>query len=147
MNDVPSTEKVYQAVRELRNADQIATRETVAELTGLKLSVVDDRLRHLVNVGHLRRLIRGVYEVKTQFWPPRQISKTVLPDGLTQIEIGDMCVELTPQEVRRLSALLAGDLYSAMVIHSTNQHLFLANELASRVEALERASRAGELPL
>ena len=30
---IPSTERIFQAVRELREADQIATRDTVAELT------------------------------------------------------------------------------------------------------------------
>ena len=61
-----STEQVYAAVQELREQGQIANRESVMELTGLKLSIVDDRLRALVDDGRLRRLIRGVYElVKT----------------------------------------------------------------------------------
>ena len=30
---IPSTERIFQAVRELRAMDQIATRDTVAELT------------------------------------------------------------------------------------------------------------------
>ena len=55
---IPSTERIFQAVRELRCLEQIAARETVAELTGLKLSVVDDRLRTLVDDGRLRRLLR-----------------------------------------------------------------------------------------
>ena len=58
-----STEQVYAAVQELREQGQIATRESVMELTGLKLSIVDDRLRALVDDGRLRRLIRGVYEL------------------------------------------------------------------------------------
>ena len=60
---IPSTERIFQAVRELRAMDQIATRETVAELTGLKMTVVDDRLRALVDDGKLKRLLRGVYEL------------------------------------------------------------------------------------
>ena len=59
---IPSTERIFQAVRELRAMDQIATRDTVAELTGLKMTVVDDRLRALVDDGKLKRLLRGVYE-------------------------------------------------------------------------------------
>ena len=57
---IPSTERIFQAVRELRAMDQIATRDTVAELTGLKMTVVDDRLRALVDDGKLKRLLRGV---------------------------------------------------------------------------------------
>lgn len=49
---------------ELRELEQVATRESVTELTGLKLSIVDDRLRTLVNDGRLKRLIRGVMS-----WP------------------------------------------------------------------------------
>ena len=55
---ITSTQRVYEAVRELRAGEQIATRETVAELSGLKLSVVDDRLRTLVDDGQLKRLLR-----------------------------------------------------------------------------------------
>lgn len=35
-----STDMVFQAVVSLREADQVATRETVADITALKLSVV-----------------------------------------------------------------------------------------------------------
>ena len=38
---ISSTQRVHQAVRDLRALEQIATRETVAELTGLKLEQMD----------------------------------------------------------------------------------------------------------
>lgn len=57
---IPSTtQRVYDAVQELRELGQEATRHTVAQLTGLKMSVVDDRLRTLADEGRLRRLVRG----------------------------------------------------------------------------------------
>ena len=62
-----STDRVFDAVRELRALAQIATRETVAELTGLRLGIVDDRLRTLVDDGRLKRLLRGVYELVEVF--------------------------------------------------------------------------------
>lgn len=62
-----STQRIFDAVRDLREVDQIATRETVAELTGLKLSIVDDRLRALVDDGKLKRLLRGIYELGVTF--------------------------------------------------------------------------------
>ena len=43
----PSTQRALDAVRDLHAAGQIATREAVSELTGDRLSVVDDRLRVL----------------------------------------------------------------------------------------------------
>lgn len=85
-----STERVYEAVQELRSLEQIATRVTVAELTGLNQAIVDDRLRALVDDGRLSRLIRGVYEVVDSHPPARAISKTLMPDGSVKLEIGDI---------------------------------------------------------
>ena len=55
---ITSTQRIFDAVRDLREVDQIATRETVAELTGLKMAIVDDRLRALRFLGEFRQ--RGV---------------------------------------------------------------------------------------
>ena len=139
---IPSTERIFQAVRELRATDQIATRETVAELTGLKLSVVDDRLRNLVDDGKLKRLLRGVYELVESFPEPRAISKTVLPNGAVVYDIGDDVWTLSPQEARVLAELSMGAAGTAVLINSTNQHLYLATELAAKVEKMEREMKA-----
>ena len=105
---ITSTQRVLDAVRDLRELDQIATRETVAELTGLKMGIVDDRLRALVDDGKLKRVLRGVY-VPVEVHPPsRCISKTVLMDGTVKIEIGDEVLTLTPREDRALAMLQAG---------------------------------------
>ena len=139
---IPSTERIFQAVRELRAMDQIATRDTVAELTGLKMTVVDDRLRALVDDGKLKRLLRGVYELVESFPEPRAISKTVLPNGAVVYDIGDDVLTLSPQEARVLAELSMGAAGTAVLINSTNQHLYLATELAAKVERLEREMRA-----
>ncbi len=139
---IPSTERIFQAVRELRAMDQIATRDTVAELTGLKMTVVDDRLRALVDDGKLKRLLRGVYELVESFPAPRAISKTVLPSGAVVYDIGDDVLTLSPQEARVLAELSMGAAGTAVLINSTNQHLYLATELAAKVERLEREMRA-----
>ena len=139
---IPSTERIFQAVRELRAMDQIATRDTVAELTGLKMTVVDDRLRALVDDGKLKRLLRGVYELVESFPEPRAISKTVLPSGAVVYDIGDEVLTLSPQEARVLAELSMGAAGTAVLINSTNQHLYLATELAAKVERLEREMRA-----
>ena len=139
---IPSTERIFQAVRELRAMDQIATRDTVAELTGLKMTVVDDRLRALVDDGRLKRLLRGVYELVESFPEPRAISKTVLPNGAVVYDIGDEVLTLSPQEARVLAELSMGAAGTAVLINSTNQHLYLATELAAKVERLEREMKA-----
>lgn len=139
---IASTQRVYDAVRELRGLEQIATRETVAELTGLKLSVVDDRLRTLVDDGKLKRLLRGIYELVEAYPPARVISKSILGNGFVKIEIGDQLLTLTPTEDRDLAMLQAGAAGQATLINSTTQHLFLATELAAKVEKLERDLKA-----
>lgn len=138
---ITSAQRIYDAVVSLRNLDQIATRETVAELTGLKMSIVDDRLRALVDDGKLKRLLRGVYELVEVFPPPRPISCTQLGDGRVKFEIGDQLMEFTPSETRNAARALGGFAEDARVIESTRQHLFLATELAAKVERLERELR------
>lgn len=140
-SDLPSSERIYQAVRELRASEQIATRETVAELSGLKLSIVDDRLRNLVDEGRLKRLIRGVFELVECYPPPRPISKTLLPDGFVKLEIGDDLLTLSPQEDRALALLQAGAAAQAQVIETGRAHLFAVTELASKVESQGRVLR------
>ena len=103
-----STQRIYEAVCELHALEQVATRDTVAELTGLKLAIVDDRLRALMDDGKLKRVLRGVY-VPVEVQPPaRCISKTVLTDGTVKIEIGDEVLTLTPREDRALAMLQVG---------------------------------------
>lgn len=135
---VTSTQRVYDAVRDLREADQIATRETVAELTGLKLAIVDDRLRALVDDGKLRRLLRGVYELVETFPAPRPIYCGIVTEGWVKLEIGDTVLTFTPSEARRAALALGGFAEDARVLETTRQHLFLATELAARVEKQER---------
>lgn len=139
---ITSTDRIYDAVRELRGLEQIATRETVASLTGLKLSVVDDRLRTLVDDGKLKRLLRGVYELVEDYPETRAISKTVLPSGYVKYDIGDEVITLTPTEDRTLAMLGIGAAGQAVMINSTNEHLYMAQTLAAKVEKLERELKA-----
>lgn len=135
---ITSTERVYSAVQELRAAEQIATRETVAELTGLKLTIVDDRLSTLVDEGRLKRLLRGIYELVEVYPASRAISKTVRTDGYIILEIGDEILTLTPREDRTLALVQAGAAGEVAMIETGRQHLFLATELAAQVKKLAR---------
>lgn len=145
---ISSTLRVYHAVRELRALEQTATRETVAELTGLKQSVADDRLRTLVDDGKLKRLLRGIYELVEEYPETRNVSKTILASGYVMLEITgrkgveDVVIHLTPTEDRKLAELSVGAAGQAILINSTNQHLYLATELAAKVEKLERELKA-----
>ena len=96
-----STDQIYAAVQELRELGQEATRHTIAQLTGLKMTVVDDRLRTLADDGRLRRLVRGVYDLEKPYPPPRPMFFGILADGFVKVEVGDDVLTLSPTEARR----------------------------------------------
>lgn len=131
-----TTERVFEAVRELRALDQMATRETIAELTGLKLGIVDDRLRALANDERLCRLIRGVYELAEPWTPPRPIFFGLLSDGAVKLEVGEQVLDLTPQEARSIARGLGGLADDARVIESVRKHIYMAGELTKKVDRL-----------
>lgn len=135
--EVTSTQRVYDAVIDLHRLEQIATRETVAELTGLKLAIVDDRLRALVDDERLKRVLRGVYVPVETHPPARDISKTILSDGSVKIEIGDEVLTLTPREDRMLASLMAGTSAQAIAIQTGHTMAQLSSDLHLLMRAAE----------
>jgi len=92
-----TAEIVFEAIQDLFAREQIVTRETLAELTGLKLTTIDDRLGHLLDNGKIRRVQRGVFVPLEQHKPARPISRTLCPDGTTVLEVGDTVMILSPR--------------------------------------------------
>ncbi|WP_431106641.1 hypothetical protein [Variovorax paradoxus] len=133
-----TTALVLEAVQDLHAQEQIVTRETLAELTGLKLSVIDDRLGNLIDDGAILRVQRGVYVPAPQHPPARPMSKTVMPDGMVKIEIGDEVLTLTPREDRALANLMAGAAAQAVAIETGRNTAILAAELSEQVKQLRR---------
>ena len=103
-----NAEIVLGAIEDLHAREQIVTREILAELTGLKLTTIDDRLGHLVDTGKIRRVQRGVFVPLEQHRPARPISRTLCPDGTTVLEVGDTVMILSPRESRMIGELMAG---------------------------------------
>ncbi|WP_404299804.1 hypothetical protein [Alicycliphilus denitrificans] len=139
---IPSTQRIYDAVCELHALEQVATRETVAELTGLKLTVVDDRLRALMDDEKIKRVLRGVFLPVERHPPARSMSKTLLPDGMVKIEIGDQVLELTPREDRMLAQLQSGAATQAAAIESSRAMAIRSTEMGLVLERLERVTRS-----
>ena len=133
-----TTALVLEAVQDLHAQEQIVTRETLAELTGLKLSVIDDRLGTLADDGAILRVQRGVYVPAPRHPPARPMSKTVMPDGMVKIEIGDEVLSLTPREDRMLASLQAGAAAQFAAIEAGHQTARLNAELAEQVRRLSR---------
>lgn len=101
-------QQIFDAVHDLYNKEQPATREALQAVTGLTLTIIDDRLATLADDGYLERPIRGVYVPVIKHPPARPISKSILPGGMVKIEIGDEVLSLTPCEDRTLASLQAG---------------------------------------
>ena len=66
-----NAETILEAIEDLHNQEQIVTRETLSQLTGFKLSIVDDRLSHLVDSGQIIRVQRGVFIPAPKHRPAR----------------------------------------------------------------------------
>lgn len=142
-NSVTSTQRVYDAVVELRSSGMLACRDTIADLTGLKLSVIDDRLRHLKDFDKkIVRLNRGFYELVEHFPAPRASSVSVLSNKYVKVEVGDDVWTLTPAEACNIGLGMAGFAHRAVVVDHTREHLMLASDLAARVGKLERELKA-----
>ena len=140
----PSAELVFEAVCDLYAEEKAVSRETLAQVTGLKLSVIDDRLGVLVDDGLIHRIQRGVYAPSAQHPPARPISKTILPGGMVKIEIGDDVLTLTPRESRALGEIQAGAAHQYIEIEAQNYlseavgGLWIAHKsMRKRIRALE----------
>ena len=137
-----STMLVTDAARDLHAQEQPVTRESLAVATGLKMSIIDDRTRALVDDGVLHRMQRGVFVPVAVHLPPRPMSKTLMADGQVKIEIGDDVLTLTPREDRMLSQLMSGAAAQFAAIELGQQVAVVHAQLARRVLALERENNA-----
>jgi hypothetical protein len=136
-----TTQQVFDAVCDLTASEQVVTREALQDVTGLKLTVIDDRIATLVDDGLVIRRNRGVFIPAPQHPPARPISKTILPNGMVKIEIGDEVLELTPREDRFLASLQAGAALQLSTIESGYQAGIAAGEISQRLRALESRAR------
>lgn len=107
---ITNKQRVLDAVIDLHNQEQVATRETLSDILDLKQTIIDDNLTTLVNDGLIHRVQRGVYVPTIEHKPARVISKIVLPCGTVKIDIGDdVVLTLTPKEARIIGSLMAAD--------------------------------------
>lgn len=139
-------QQILDTVQELHNLEQIVTREAVREATGLALTIVDDRLGTLVDRGDIVRIGRGVFVPAVRHPPARAISKTVMPDGMVKIEIGEIVLDLTPREDRHLAGMLAGSAAQLTAVvsgaESTAQIVALRMRVGRMEAELREASHA-----
>lgn len=104
-------EIVLQTIVDLCEHNQGASRIRIVELTGLKMSTVDEQIDRLKTDGLIRPLYNGVYEPVDQT-EDRPISTTSLPRGRMKLEIGDHVIDLTPRECLAIAKQFAGTLFA-----------------------------------
>ncbi|MDP3521414.1 MAG: hypothetical protein Q8S02_12415 [Hydrogenophaga sp.] len=99
---------ILQAIIDLNEHCQLTSRKRIAEVTGLKMTIVDDTLTRLRETGVVRLAGHAHYEAVDQT-PDRPVSTTSLPHGRMKLEIGDdVIADLTPREALALAKQLAG---------------------------------------
>lgn len=134
-----NAETILEAIEDLHNQEQIVTRTTLADLTGLQLSIIDDRLSYLVDSGQIIRVQRGVFIPAPKHRPSRIMCKMVLPDGTVKIEIGDDDVlTLTPREARNLGNLMVAEAMQYANIEMGHHMAILQSEISGQVRKLTR---------
>ena len=139
-----TAEIVFEAIQDLFAREQIVTRETLAELTGLKLTTIDDRLGYLLDNGKIRRVQRGVFVPLEQHKPARPISRTLCPDGTTVLEVGDTVMILTPRESRMLGEVMTGAAQQFVAIEIGHEGARLNAVLAAQVSEVRRELRQSQ---
>jgi hypothetical protein len=103
----PNRRSVYQAIVDLCEANQPASRKAIADSIGKPMQIVDDHCRNLKEDGFIRPVYPGVF-APVDTTPDRPISGTITPDGRYKLEVGDVLVELSLREARTVAALTGG---------------------------------------
>ena len=85
-----TTQQVLDAISVLCEESKLATRDSIQQLTNLPYTIIDDRIKVLIDDGLIIRVQRGNFILAEQFAPPRTISKTILSNGTVVLDIGDI---------------------------------------------------------
>lgn len=141
---------VLETIVELQAAGRVACRATIAEMLNVPVVKIDEHTKRLFEDGLVRRLMPGVYEPIKPIPQARAVSMTKLVDGMTKLEIGDACLDLTPHECRAIASMLLGAAFDSHLLNGSRD---LADQIAElrkkhfrmRDELRERAV-TGALP-
>lgn len=133
------TQATLEVIRELHAQAQQPTTAAIAEVAGIKLGTATDHTRTLVEQGLIRRVARGVFAPVHVHPEPRAVTKTVLPDGCTKLEVGDTVLLLTPHEDRMLATLMGGAASQVAAIQAGHTAAMLASDMNQRLNVLERS--------
>lgn len=151
---------VLDTIIELHSSGRLATRQVIADILNQPPSRVDEHVKALYQDGAIRRVLPGVYEPVLAVAASRAVSITRLLDGTVKLEVGDACIDLTPNESRAVASMLMGTAFDFSLINSTRDladqiaELRAADyrrkasmqKLAQRVDACAPAPKIGRRP-
>jgi hypothetical protein len=101
---------VFQAIVDLCEAKQLASRRAISEATGRPMQIVDDHCRNLKEDGFIRAIQPGVFAPES-IEPDRPVSGTVTVTGRYKLEVGDQILDLSLREARSIAQLTGGLLF------------------------------------
>ena len=138
---VPTLTQVFEAIRQIHDAGGEPTRERIHQITGLKLSTVDDRIKVLRGEGMIA-MAKQCYRPVHAHAPARDVIIAHLNNGMTMLEVGPYVLHLVPAEAHRVAQGLAGKAmeYTALERFQELQGQLL--EEAARRRELEREVKA-----
>lgn len=113
VESVPTLTQVFEAIRQIHDAGGEPTRERIHQITGLKLSTVDDRIKVLRGEGMIA-MAKQCYRPVHQHGPARAVTVTHLADGRSIFEIGEHVIHLT-----RTEGGMVGQAYAGIAVEYT----------------------------
>lgn len=122
-----SSALVLETIKGIHTSGRIATRPVVADVLGVAVGRLDEHVKYLLELGLLRRLNPGVYEPADVLSHSKPVSLTHLPDGRMKLDVGEVCVEMTPPECRAIASMLLGAAFDFNLLTTTRD---LANQIA-----------------
>ncbi|GKT19790.1 hypothetical protein AVHY2522_23770 [Acidovorax sp. SUPP2522] len=131
-------QRIWEAITEMFHADQVVTRECLVEVTGLKMTIIDDHVGRMVESGELRRVRAGVFVPVPRYSPPRPVYGSMTTDGFFVLEVGDQKVVMQPREARQAGALMAGQFMQLAAIQMGHDTNLMVNELHRELKQLKR---------
>ena len=149
MRHTPSTparqrtsEAVEEAVKALDRIGRSANRHSVHDWTGLKMTIVDDRLKVLTDDGTLIRKFDGHYQPAPPRWPRRAIKTCAHPDGRWSVDIDGAVLQFCQDDFWLLTRRACSD--GTITYTLDEQTLTVTPEEDAQVGILHSAIQARE---
>lgn len=137
-NQKSTAQRIWDAITDLYDQEQVVTRETLAEVTGLKMTIIDDHVGRMVDNEQLRRVRAGVFVPIPRYEPPRPVYGSMTTDGFFVLEVGDKSVVMQPREARQAGALLLGQFAQFSNIQSGHEAGVMATELYAELKKVKK---------